>query len=56
MLFNDLYTLFQKFQRRFLNKSALTFFYFFIKSQTLNPTTLQTIFLKPWPDGMRVSD
>ena len=45
-----------KFSHQFLNKSALTFLNIFTKPQPPNPTTLQTIFKKPWPGGMRVSD
>ena len=40
----------------FLNKSALSFFVSFSKTQILNHKNLQTISLNPWPGGMRVSD
>ena len=51
-LFSWTLTIFQDFQ----HKLDYHLSSFFEKAQTLNPTTLQTIFLKPWPDGMRVSD
>ena len=44
------------FQYVFVLQIRTFMFCHFSKTQTLNPKNLQTIFLKPWPGGMRVSD